>query len=71
MTVEEYVKKSDTKLITSSVKIDKQNYEEKDYLDTLALYLNVNLNEQNTARTEIDKASFEATIEMDFIDTDY
>lgn len=40
-------------------------------METFAIGLHLTLNEFNTVRTEIDKSNFEATIEKDFIDTEY
>lgn len=55
----------------SSMQIDKQDYGQDHVLETFAIGLHLTLNEFNTVRTEIDKSNFEATIEKDFIDTDY
>jgi hypothetical protein len=52
------------------VQINKSEYEQDNYIETLATQLHITLNDLNTSRTEIDKTNFEGTIEKDFIDND-
>ena len=54
----------------TSVQINKSEYEQDNYIETLATQLHITLNDLNTSRTEIDKTNFEGTIEKDFIDND-
>ena len=54
----------------SSIQIDRQDYDKENVLETFAIGLQLNLNEINTDRTEIDKTNFEALIEKDFIEFD-
>jgi hypothetical protein len=75
ITVEQYMTQSEfiQKQIVprqTSVQINKSEYEQDNYIETLATQLHITLNDLNTSRTEIDKTNFEGTIEKDFIDND-
>ena len=69
MTQSEFIQKQIVPRQTS-VQINKSEYEQDNYIETLATQLHITLNDLNTSRTEIDKTNFEGTIEKDFIDND-
>ena len=70
ISVEDYIKRPLRQIEQrrTSIQIDKQDYDKAQVLETFAIGLQVTLTELNVDRTEIDKTSFEALIEKDFID---
>lgn len=70
ISVEDYIKRPLRQIEQrrSSIQIDKQDYDKAQVIETFAIGLQVTLTELNIDRTEIDKISFEALIEKDFID---